>query len=468
MADPQTPELQEASSAAIASVGFFVQNAEVFNTITSESKQAADKAGNIVSLFRQFLGESVGERLSKLTEEVKQQPVIDNQPTLSAMKQRGFDMAKLALLLPLLLNEEARTYFASFLKGLLGIESLERIKTVLKIAGVALATVFAAKVLMQVADTIKTFIRLARLTALLFGLTQATTNIAEKERKKYDKKRENDKKNRETRRNNRRKKIERIRKIKSIISTVKKGLLIGGPIGIAAGLVSGIVINSLIDYIINDDEKSSKIEDDAEESAGPDGEVIIPDISEDIDTSELTKIILDNAIKELTFGILSAETFRNTARVIRGDEKTIQQNRAAISGLPGTMGAEMDAIAPMQVQSPAPTTSEPKKGILQRMFGGGDSKPSSQTPPAAAPSTPAPTMPTPTMPTPSPSIVPGSSSSTNGSALSTASESVISDRKDLQTGSNTNVVIDNSMVVVNPESKSTPTSTTSHSLSVGR
>ena len=460
MANETAPEIKEASSAAIASVSFFIQSSEVLNQISIEAGQAAGKSDKIATLLGQFLGIGAAERLTALAEETKQPPILENKETLSAMKKRGLDIAALGLLLPLLLNDEARKYLASFIQGLIGAETLQKIETALKIAGVAIAAVFAVKVLKQVSDTLTVMMRIAKLTALLFGLTQATSDINEKDRKKIDRRREAEKRNRDKRKSKRRKKIERIRKIKGIvgkITTVLKATVIGA----VAGLISGVVINTLIDYMINDDEKIAAEEDKAED-VDEDEDLIEPDLPEESDISIIEEKLKDNLIKAITFDIVNLEGVRNLGRVLQGDQATIEKNQAAIAGSVGTMGdtnpltGQPSDYSETQPEIKPPPVS-PLRGGPTRMGGRG-----SQSPIGPRPANP------PLVPQPQTQAVPEPQNSTNGSTLSTASENVGATRKDLTAGSNSTTIIDNSTIHVVPEQASRTNAPASTSLSVGR
>lgn len=468
MADEITPGVNKAADAAINSVSFFIMSSEVFKQIENNAREASDSSSKIVTLFKEFLGETVGSKLEKITEEAKQRQAqatpVEKERIAATKKGSFFDLAKLALLIPLLLNDEARKYFASFLSGLLGIETLEKIETALKLVGVVLATIFAVKVFKEVARTLNAFIRLSRLVGALFLLSEATGDLSQKEKKRADRRREAERKRNQKRRQNRRKKIARIRKLKKIISSIKKGILIGGPLGILAGAIFSIGIGAVLDYVSDADEKDADEEDKFDEK-DDDEDTDVPEVSDELETTSITDLLIKNAKEEIlgmvTLGLVTPESFNRSVRALRGDEKALEENRAEIRGAVSESDIMTSLVTPSETDTSIQKETPPKPltGTMDLDVHGLG---------FLAPQPEQPNIPIYSSPGFSISIIPGTGTSTDGARLSTDSEDVVSAKKDLRSTTNVNNIIDNSVVIVSPEENNNPNAIYNYSRSLGR
>jgi len=498
MAEENVTSANKIADATLQSVSFFILTNDVFKQIKTESDQASDKATNIVTLFKQFVGDTPGDKLEKITQEAKlkqEQAVAVTKESISATKNNNIDIAKLALILPLLLNDEARKYLASFLQGLIGIESLEKIQTTLKLVGVVLATVFAVKVFKQVAETFNKFLRLTRLVGALFLLSEATGDLGEKEKRKADRRREAEKKRREKSSKNRRKKIERIRKLKKIKDVLSKGLIVGGPVAILGGLLLSITSDTLLNFILGEEEKDADADDKFDKELDDDDErTDVPEISDELDQKSLTDALIESArkaiLEQLTLGLITEDSLRTSARALQGDEQAIERNQAAIRGAV----SELDVILPSILPSQAPAAEPaPLPGSLFEAETGdlgflGQGYEGPVTRPVAAPLPgslleaetgnldflgqgyePRP-KPVPIYSSPGFSLnfIPEPATSTNGTKLTTDSESVVGAKKEISSTTNVNNVIDNSIVITSPAERKNLGESTNYSGSVGR
>jgi hypothetical protein len=408
-------QASEITSAVVNSTGFFLMASPIFKALLDNVNELDKTSSKVAELVSSYFNVEI-----KPYKEPEQ--VVEDKESLSSIsattKERAFDLAKLALIIPLLLNKDAREYMASFLKGLFGTETMEGFNTALKVLGGVLVGVFAYKLFQQVADTFKAFNRLSRLVGTLFGLSEAAANSAADEKEELEKKRAADKERRRKARQAKRKRLQKIRKLKSAISKFK----FAGPFGLIAGIVIGVGVGTMIDLITNSEEAA---EDAAEKAEDADQDP--PEDAGEIDTSNLFEIITKNAVETLTMGLITGKTIENTKKVFAGDEKTISENRAAVSGM-STSGAEMGgfgmeegASTPIPEAPPAPTPA-PASGSTSQ----------------GAPATQAPVD------------VPVASIEPAGTKLNETSETVISEKKQQASGPVTVTVnnIDNSTILV--------------------
>lgn len=439
--DDKKVAIEETSAAVVAEVSFFLAANPILDSIVDAVNRAAESASKIAILEQGLLQQTPA-----------QQPVQDavaankdelRPDTTGAMKKRGIDIASIAFFIPFLINNESRGYLASFLGGLIGVENLEALNNGLKVAALAMGAYLGVKVFKQVTDTINTFVRLSQLMGILFNVVSDADEGIDDEKKKhdkdkedYDKKKQDNKKKRKGRRAARLKRIKDVKKAKQVIGTLKKALLVGGPIGIAMGIGSGILIDSLIDYATGDDEKSIEAEDKAD--SGDDE----PDVAEQ-EQSEVSKfgdILIKNLVDTFNFVQIAKDVVAMAAsgwkNLFGGDKK--EEAKA--------VGTDSNSSAGIAPKPSTPATVEKKSNIT--------SSPSTQ----VSVQVPAPVVAEPPKPT------------TTGESLKQTSEVVAAEKKD-NANSGGGVVINNvnnqTVVVAKEDSKPEPQVVTSSS-TVGR
>lgn len=173
--------IKDASSAMFGSVGFFLNiNAEV-KSIEDGSLELKQSASNLSDLLINYLSEEEPPPPPDAVPE-------DRMPEIAATaKKQAFDLAKLGLILPFLINKESREYLASFISGLVGQEALSTIKNTLIGLTAVLTGVFAYKLFKQIGTTIDAVKELSRVTSILFGITDAANDDLVDEKTKLDK-----------------------------------------------------------------------------------------------------------------------------------------------------------------------------------------------------------------------------------------------------------------------------------------
>lgn len=402
------------------------------------------------------------------------QPVIEpvavqeEKESISATRSRSgvgtaSGLAALGFIVPLLLNKEAREYLSSFLAGLIGIDKLELISNAIKAVTVVLTGVFAYKVFKQVADAFESLKRLWNLISELFSLTSDNADAVDEKDKDLKQKRDKLKKNQQKRKKSRKKaknaemvrrkanRAKRIKKLKNIrtaknsISAIKKALLIGGPIGIAAGVVGGIAIGSIIDLIAGPNEDVEVEEDkaDVEPEEAPelateenDDDFVVEDEPEEtpvlepevkevpIDASTVGKVIADNAIQELSAGFFDLE----------GAKKAFGWAKSKL------FGGGKEGTQPVQKASPASNIPKPVESLPR-------SKPESK------PVVSEPTASTPVSSAPVKDLQPvvATTTPTAGERIINESSAVSAVKKDQQTSNIMVNNVDNSTIVVMKE-----------------
>jgi len=306
-------QANEVTGAAVKGAGFFLAVSPALKAIlgsVNELNQTSAKVAELVSSYFDV----------KITPAQQPTAKVEEKESISSIagrtKERAFDLAKLALIIPLLFNKDAREYLASFLQGLFGAETMTGFNTGLKIVGGILVGVFAYKLFKQVADTFTAFKRLSQLVGTLFGLSEAAANSAADEKEELEKKRQKDKARRRKARQAKRKRLQRIKKLKGVVSKFK----FAGPFGIGAGIIVGVGVGTMIDLVTGSEEKAEKEEEKAEES-----DEDPPEVSDEIDTSNLFEIIKKNAIENLTLGLISTETIENTKKVFKGTKRQLRK-----------------------------------------------------------------------------------------------------------------------------------------------
>jgi len=157
-----------ASKSAYESLGLFadtlVKNTNYMVEDTDEMVIVTDR---LVELFQKAFEIENVEKPPTPQEQLKE--------TTERIKKRSFDIATLGLVIPFLINPQAREYLYSFVKGLVGEDAFEKVK--FGVTGVlsVLAGVFTVKVIRQVGDSITAMKQLAKVTSVLFGITEAAT-----------------------------------------------------------------------------------------------------------------------------------------------------------------------------------------------------------------------------------------------------------------------------------------------------
>lgn len=421
MAEQNNPGVEQATGAAVASVDFFVQFSPVFSQIADDAEKAKVSSSKIAELFARFLGFDTGQ-----LEPIKAK---DAEPlkmeSIAATEERAFDLAKLALILPLLLDPTARNYLANFIQGLVGAETLDKITFALKAVGAVLAGVFAVKLFKQISDTISTFVRLSQVVGTLFGLTQENNDLeiedaTKKERDKWEKRKEKFEKNKSANRAKRLKKLEKARKFRKVLKALGKvGKFTG--IGFIVGAAAEAFVDSIFDYFSKEQADTT----DAKFPDTEDEEVDKATEDEGDDFMSIGAMILKKFISNLTFGVVSEETldkaFKYIGKFFGVENKSNTTSAATVESKP--------------TPTATPSTPAPSTGSS-----------GSQAAPA-------------TQPTPAPS--------TTGQTMATTSEQVAGAKKDLSTGSTVVNNVDNSVVVVNNQSQPKDYGSTAYSVSVG-
>jgi hypothetical protein len=435
--DDKKVAIDKASEAVVSEVSFFLAANPIFDKILDSVTIAAKSAQAIARLESGLLQPTPAEP-PKAVQTTNTGDTLPPDRT-DAMKSRGIDLAWLGMVLPMLINPEARGYLASFLSGLIGTENLEALNTGLKLVAGTLAAVFAVKVFQQVSDTINTFLRLSRLIGVLFNIiSDADDGVVDEKKKQdqekedYDKKKQKNKEARKGRRAERLKRIQQVKKARQTISTLKKALLVGGPIGIAVGIGSGILIDSLIDYATGDEEKAIEAEDKAD-TGDEEPEVAG---SEQSEASKFGDVLIKNLVDSFNFVQIAKDTVAFVSsgwkNLFSGkDNKKVEAASSTVS---------------------APSSKPPVAST--------ESKPTITASPAAPSPTPAPppAMSEPTRPT------------SDGPSLQQTSETVAAEKKD-QANVSGGVVINNvsnqTVVVAREETKPEPKVIVSSS-SIGR
>lgn len=164
-------------------MGFFVQFQPYAKDLQQEAAELEKSAIQLGNILTKYLELDEPLKLLPVPEAVKEETIQD---TAARVKSRAFDLAKLGLIIPLLLNKDAREYMASFLSGLTGI-STDAFKNALIGIGVVLAGVFTYKLFKQVSDTFTAFKQLSDATATLFNLTSDAAGELDAEKEKVDK-----------------------------------------------------------------------------------------------------------------------------------------------------------------------------------------------------------------------------------------------------------------------------------------
>ena len=483
MADNQQQIQQTAETALNNISGIFIPDAAARLLVQLTDKSAQDMGQVAVLAAKLF-------QITPSLEQPKPQAVREAAPSIagstSNMLGRGIDIALLGSLIALLVNKEAREYLASFLSGLLGID-FNNILTALKLVGIALAGVFAVKVFKQVSDTIATFIRLSKLVGVLFGLTNDQSEATIEEKEKMDKRKQKEKENRKTRNQNRKKRIERLKKLKGLSNFLKKGLAVTG-----VGLVAGIVVGTIMDYMINQSTEPDEPEDIDEES---DDVPAIKEESDEVNISEIGKLIVDNIISTVSFGLLDTGKIKGAWNALTGNKKEQEKNRAAISGMSSSGTTEQDtaflSATNESKPSPAATSTKTSKevsedkskstasiaattaggaptGTMAVQSSGGSSPAGAMTTESSSESTS-----TPLSSSTTESIQPPAeniqATPSTGSLMNASSEQVAGEKKDAAMDQTVVIAnVDNRKVIASSAEASPPSQTMTYSVSVGR
>lgn len=173
--------IQQASSAMFSSVGFFLNIKSEVKSVEEGSLELKQSANNLADLLVNYLDMEVPPPVPDAVPE-------DRMPEIAERaKKQAFDLAKLGLILPFLINKESREYLAGFLSGLIGEEALGTIKNTLIGITAVLTGVFAYKLFKQIGTTFEALKELSRVTSVLFGISSAANDDLEVEKEKLDK-----------------------------------------------------------------------------------------------------------------------------------------------------------------------------------------------------------------------------------------------------------------------------------------
>lgn len=430
--DDKQVAVKEASDAAVSEVSFFLAANPILDKIVHAVNRAAESAGKLAVLEQGILQPTPAEPVNA----VPANKTELNPDTTNAMKKRGIDLAWVGFALPLLINNEARGYLASFLGGLIGVENLEAINSGLKIATIALGAYFGVMIFKQVSDTINTFIRLSQLMGILFNIVNDAEDGIDEEKKKHDKDKsdheKSKKKNRQTRKDRRAGRLKRLKDVKKarkVIGTLKKALLVGGPIGIALGIASGILIDSMIDYATGDQEADIEAEDKAD-TGDEEPEVATPEQSE---ISKFGNVLIKNVVDAFDFVQIAKDAVSSISSLFGGKDKKGDTPKME-DDKEDTSAATKPQIVSTPSASPAkPATSESKPKVSN----------------VTAVSVPA----------PAPAKQEAAKPISDGSSLQQTSEVVAAEKKDQ--AKSDNVIINNvnnqTVIVAKPEDNTNPT-----------
>lgn len=459
MADNQQ-QIQQTAETAIDNIsGIFIPDAAARLLVQLTDKSSQDM-GQVVVLAAELF------QITPNLEQPQPQAVREAAPSIagstSNMLGRGIDIALLGSLIALLVNKEAREYLASFLSGLLGKDLFENILTALKLVGIALAGVFAVKVFKQVSDTIAAFIRLSKLVGILFGLTNDQSEATIEEKEKMDKRKQKEKENRKTRNQNRKKRIERLKKLKGLSNFLKKGLAVTG-----VGLVAGIVVGTILDYMINQSTEPDEPEDIDEES---DDVPAIKEESDEVNISEIGKLIVDNVISTVSFGLLDTGKIKGAWNALTSNKNEQEKNRAAISGMSssGTTDQDTSFLSATNESKPSPAATSADIVAAPRPA-------ATSVGVAAAPSvgvsaaTETTTVASSTQEAIQPPVENIQATPSTGSLMNTSSEQVAGEKKDAAMDQTVVIAnVDNRKVIASSAEASPPSQTMTYSVSVGR
>ena len=299
-------------------MGFFIQVQPYAKALENSSVEMVSSAEQLGNTLLKYL---------ELDEPLKRQPEPQavKEDTLDArvakIRKGAFDLAKLGLIIPFLLNKDSREYLASFISGLTGF-SLEGIKTTLVAVTAVLSGMFALKLFKQINDTISAIQKLNEVTRTLFGITETASQDITNKSDELDTEKSKIEKDKEKRRNKRKAKVQRTRKLRSLLkgaSTFAKLSLIGA----AVGVIIDASISTVLDY---NDQEDAVLDSEEEDGKAPEPESV-------------WSLITKNIIESLTFGLINKAMINNTMKVFKGDEKAIAENKAAVSGM-SVSGAE--------------------------------------------------------------------------------------------------------------------------------
>lgn len=330
---------QKGARAIIISVDFFARTSAAFKTVAEDLSLQNKRLKKIESKISDIL------KVDAYALEPVPVEVVERAPLSSItkqMKDRSFDLLKLGLILPFLLDKRARDYIADFATGLVGLENLEMFRSALKAVALTIGAVLGYKFLKQVGDAVSTILRLAQLTAALFLLTsEESVNIESKKNDLEDRKRR-DKAKRDKMRENRVKRAKKIRDLKGLFTKIK----FGGPLGFAVGAVMGAGIGTMIDVVLEADQKQFEAEERAIEN-----DEEIPEANYNIDFNVIAESFKRNFLENITFGLLS----RSPEELLGTTKEARERNIKEIEGLSvGSMG-EISSMEPNQYEEPQNT-----------------------------------------------------------------------------------------------------------------
>lgn len=173
--------IKQASSAMFDSVGFFLNIKSEVKSVEEGSIELKQSADNLANLLVNYLDMEEPPPVPDAVSEDKMPEIAERA------KKQAFDLAKLGLILPFLINKESREYLANFLSGLIGEDALGAIKTTLVGITAVLTGVFAYKLFKQIGTTFEALKELSRVTGILFNISSSANEDLEVEKDKLDK-----------------------------------------------------------------------------------------------------------------------------------------------------------------------------------------------------------------------------------------------------------------------------------------
>lgn len=421
--EKQQVEKELADSIANSGVGFFIPEFQKLVESTGALRNSTDQMVEVVKQF--FEIPAIITPANKPPTTATSGADLDIKSDVTA--GNTFDLAKLALILPLLMNKESREYLANFAAGLIGTENVDLVNTSIKGLAVVLAGVFSVKLFKQVYNTFNTVRKLSQLTSILFGLSQEATSASAADLEEQKQKNERSKNRRKRQRKGKITRLKKLKKLKSLLKFAK----FGGPVGLIIGGVIGAGVGTLLDTVEKAEENQNDAEDEADEK-----DVDAPVEAKPVQLKEVVSMFVDNLLSEFSFGLFGMKSKKEEDTSEPSGNMGMEVTDLELGGVDSS-GSTVNTGEPKpEKKAPITPTGNQSAGNLENtsleMAGVDDtSSPPSEVQPE--PSTP-----------------------TTGAVINTASESNKSERRQSET-STTNVLnIDNTTVIRKIGSDNTP------------
>jgi hypothetical protein len=444
MVEENKQAVEQATAAAVESIGIFTQTNKLLNEIAIDAARASNTSTKVADLFAAFLDIDSAPLLEPVKEPVAE-PI--QKISITSIKDNAFDIAKLALIIPFLIDKTSREYIASFIKGLVGAETLDKITTTLKIVAGVLVGVFAVKLFKQVSDTITTFVKLSQLVGTLFGLTQQNNDMdvedaRKTEREKWENKKKKYEKNTSEHRKRRLDKLEKAKKLRKVLKALGTAGKFTG-IGFIVGAASNAFVDGIFDYFVNDEQKAV---DPVFPSTEDEKDQEFPSVEEAPDSFGVN--ILKKFISNLTLGVISEERLDRIFKTIGSVGKLLGNKVKTSTGT--TNETTPSGTAPLT--KPTVTDSQPTVQPIT------SNQPVEQASSARS-----------NADNTDPRIVstPISTPATSGAVLNESSAIVIGAKKDSTSSSIVINTIDNSVLIATQNSQPKDYGSHSYSVSVG-